>query len=116
MNNDILSKLAVIANIKFDGHLTIMKFTTNWRVDFGTLYDRGDINAMPAGKTFHEAVANALADLILSESSEQEGEEETEFTFKDDEGLELLHYNTPTCEELGILAELRMIERDCFSE
>ena len=72
MNNDLLSKLALIADIKFDGHLTIMKFTNNWRVDFGTLCDRGDINAMPAGKSFYEAVANALADLILSESSEDD--------------------------------------------
>ncbi len=48
----------------FDGHLTIMKFTTNWRVGFGTpRYDCGDpddISHMPMGKTFEEAARAAL--------------------------------------------------------
>ena len=50
-----------IANEQFDGHYTIMKFTTNYRVAFGTLhandYDelREVIRGMAEGKTLEEA-------------------------------------------------------------
>ena len=50
-----------IANDQFDGHYTIMKFTTNYRVAFGTLhandYDelREVIQGMAEGKTLEEA-------------------------------------------------------------
>ena len=50
-----------IANEQFDGHYTIMKFTTNYRVVFGTLhandYDelREVIQGMAEGKTLEEA-------------------------------------------------------------
>jgi hypothetical protein len=43
-----------------DGHLTIMRFTTNWRVWFGTPGDRGEIQAAPKGRTFQEAAWKAL--------------------------------------------------------
>ena len=50
-----------IANEQFDGHYTVMKFTTNYRVAFGTLhandYDelREVIHGMAEGKTLEEA-------------------------------------------------------------
>lgn len=50
-----------IANEQFDGHYTVMKFTTNYRVAFGTLhandYDelREVIQEMAEGKTLEEA-------------------------------------------------------------
>ena len=50
-----------IANEQFDGHYTVMKFTTNYRVEFGTLhandYDelREVIQGMAEGKTLEEA-------------------------------------------------------------
>jgi hypothetical protein len=34
-NEEILSIITAIADEQFDGHFTIMKFTTNWRVSFG---------------------------------------------------------------------------------
>jgi hypothetical protein len=46
----------------FDGHLTVMKFTTNWRVGFGTPGDGyGQEVEMSAGKTFADAARTALA-------------------------------------------------------
>lgn len=50
-----------IANKQFDGHYTVMKFTTNYRVAFGTIvahdYDelRNAISEMAEGKTLDEA-------------------------------------------------------------
>jgi hypothetical protein len=43
------------------GHFRIMKFTTNWRVCFGTVEWREDIEKMPVGKTFAEAAQKVLA-------------------------------------------------------
>ena len=56
-----LDMFKVIADKQFDGHYTIMKFTTNYRVAFGTLhandYDelREAISEMAEGKTLEEA-------------------------------------------------------------
>ena len=36
MTEDILQRLIDTADERFDGHVTIMKFTTTWRVGFGT--------------------------------------------------------------------------------
>jgi hypothetical protein len=58
---DLLNELTAVADKDFDGHLTIMKFTDNWRVGFGTPHDRRDIDAMAAGKSFEEAARTALA-------------------------------------------------------
>ena len=50
-----------IADKQFDGHYTVMKFTTNYRVAFGTIvahdYDelRSAIHGMAEGKTLEEA-------------------------------------------------------------
>jgi hypothetical protein len=42
------------------GHFTVMRFTTNWRVGFGTPSDREDIDQMHVGPTFEEAAWAAL--------------------------------------------------------
>jgi hypothetical protein len=60
-----MAKLEAIANEKFDGHLTIMKFATNWRVGFYIPTGRGYIDWMPVGKTFEEAALAALANPSL---------------------------------------------------
>jgi hypothetical protein len=44
-----------------DGHLTIYRFTGNWRVGFATPAERDDIDAAAEGKTFREAARKALA-------------------------------------------------------
>jgi hypothetical protein len=48
-----------IANKKKDGHLSIFKFTTNWRVGLSTPYDGGTreyIQSCIDGKTLEEAL------------------------------------------------------------
>jgi hypothetical protein len=63
---EMFNRLQDVANQKFDGHFTIMKFTTNWRVSFGTPHDgsqfgvRDYIDSMSVGLTFYEAAQNAL--------------------------------------------------------
>lgn len=55
----LLELLEQIARKYFDGHLSILRFTTNWRVGFGTFQD-DEINSMPVGKTFSEAARAAI--------------------------------------------------------
>lgn len=55
-----ISKLESIADKYFDGHFTIMRFTTNWRVCFGTPNNRDDIGGMFEGTTLTEAAINAI--------------------------------------------------------
>lgn len=53
------------AGRRFGGHLTILKFTTNWRVGYGTPNDDGhvrdSIELMPEGKTLREALNAFIA-------------------------------------------------------
>jgi hypothetical protein len=60
MRNDIMELCIKHANEHYDGHFTIMKFTTNWKVCFGTPADRDDIDVMPTGKSLPEAMVKAL--------------------------------------------------------
>lgn len=60
------------ANTYFDGHYTIMKFTTNYRVRFGTIeaqnYDElcEAIDKMTEGKTLEDACKNIIFKLDSS--------------------------------------------------
>lgn len=54
--NELIEK----ANEQYDGHFTLMKFTTNWRCCFGTVQEREDIELMASGKTMDEAIKNCL--------------------------------------------------------
>src|SRR5262245_50276804 len=58
---DLMARLADVAAQISDGHFTVMKFTTNWRVGFYTPDGHGDILGMAEGKTFVEAAEEALA-------------------------------------------------------
>ena len=58
---DLMARLANVAAQISDGHFTVMKFTTNWRVGFYTPDGRGDTLGMAEGKTFAEAAEEALA-------------------------------------------------------
>ena len=52
-----LQKLINIANKEYDGHFTLMKFTTDWGCCFGTLDDtRMTSYKMSHGKTMSEAI------------------------------------------------------------
>lgn len=58
----ILAECIKIAEEKYDGHFTLMKFTGNWRFCFGTIEGeiREDIQKMASGKTMHEAVRKGI--------------------------------------------------------
>lgn len=59
MENQLYNLIQLIANQCFDGHFTIMKFTTNYRISFGGQpNDRHDIEKMASGKTLQEAFIN----------------------------------------------------------
>jgi hypothetical protein len=57
-----LDELEARAIAEADGHFTIMRFTTNWRVVLGTPDGREDIEQMAEGKTLAEAIRHALDD------------------------------------------------------
>jgi hypothetical protein len=57
----LLLRLEEIAKTQFDGHLTIMRFTTNWRIDFYQPGDHDEIQQMPVGATFREVALRVLA-------------------------------------------------------
>ena len=63
--SQLLSLLTARADTNHDGHLTIMKFTTNWRVGFGTVSDRDDIGKLAEGSTFEDAAGKVLANPTL---------------------------------------------------
>ena len=61
MEKQLLKILIHIANESHDGHFTVMKFTTNWRVCFGTPEGREErTNNMSVGKTLEEAALIAI--------------------------------------------------------
>jgi hypothetical protein len=63
---EAFGELVEIADRRFDGHMTIIKFTTNWRVSFGPPpNDRSAIKFMAEGKTFHDAATAASS--VISE-------------------------------------------------
>lgn len=67
---ELMERLKETAIHVSGGHFTVMRFSTNWRVGFGTPADRCDICALFEGKTFEEAASKALefGDVVLNES------------------------------------------------
>ena len=57
-----LNLLIQLANQKYDGHFTLMKFTGNWRCCFGTItnHARTAIEQMEVGKTMDEAIIKTI--------------------------------------------------------
>jgi hypothetical protein len=56
----LFQKLQEVADEISDGHLTILKFTTNWRIGFETPTGREDIDVMASGSSFAGAARRAL--------------------------------------------------------
>lgn len=56
----LLEQLENYANKYYDGHYTILKFTTNWKVGFGTVNERDQIDKLEGFKTLKEAIVNCL--------------------------------------------------------
>jgi hypothetical protein len=55
--------LMKVADTVSGGHLSILKFTTNYRIGFETPNSWGDIQQMAQGRTFEEAAYQALRQL-----------------------------------------------------
>ena len=60
-SSNLLEVLEQIAKIRADGHLTILKFTTNWRIGFTIPNSREDIDNLWDGESFEEAATQAIA-------------------------------------------------------
>jgi hypothetical protein len=58
---ELWEELQKVANEKHDGHLTILKFTSNWRVAFFTHVEREQVEEMAVGNSFSEAARKALS-------------------------------------------------------
>ena len=56
--------IETIANEWFDGHFTLLRFTTNWRLVFGTPtvsdLEQVPVALLPVGETLEEALVAAL--------------------------------------------------------
>ena len=57
---DVLNALVSECETLSDGHLTLMKFTTNYRASFSTPTSREDIEKMSVGYTKEEAILGAI--------------------------------------------------------
>ena len=73
VEKEVLDSIVHIANRCFDGHFTLMKFTTNWRLSFGEQPFRENIpdssviiNRMPVGDTLEIAYLNAIGSLTIN--------------------------------------------------
>lgn len=62
-NGRLLEMAEQIARMVSDGHLSILRFTTNWRVGFTTSDSRESIGELAVGKTLEEALRKAIAAL-----------------------------------------------------
>lgn len=55
-----IEKVIDIAKEEYDGHFTLMRFTTNWRFIFGTLGNDEEIFLMESAKTLDEILDKAI--------------------------------------------------------
>src|SRR5262249_3031935 len=90
-DQELMKRLQRVASEHFGGHFTVMKFTTNWRIMFGTPGERADIANAPCGKTFAEAAAKALA----------APEHTWQYRIKIEPGLALLHEHVRSIKDSG---------------
>lgn len=58
--SELFKQLQHIADDKFDGHYTILHFSTNVRVGFGTPSDRLDFDEVPAMPDLRSALRYAI--------------------------------------------------------
>lgn len=60
---NLIKKVEKIANEKYSGHYTILKFTTHYKVSFGTVIEMDEIDVL----TPYNSLKEALLNLILNE-------------------------------------------------
>lgn len=61
----LLNQLEAHAKLRYDGHYTILRFTTHFKVAFGTVTDRKDIEALEGFETLKSAIINCLLNEVL---------------------------------------------------
>jgi hypothetical protein len=61
--NELMSTVCTIATLKYDGHFTILSFTTNFKGSFGTVLEREDISELSPFLSLKEL----LIDMIYKE-------------------------------------------------
>lgn len=57
---ELLKQAREIAKERYDGHFTLMRFTTNWRFCFGQPFNYDEIQMMAGGKTMIEAIQRGI--------------------------------------------------------
>jgi hypothetical protein len=58
--------LRFIADKYFDGHFTILSFTTNYKFAFGTVESREDIENLIAYDNINDAITNAIQEYLTT--------------------------------------------------
>ncbi|WP_153721791.1 hypothetical protein [Sporosarcina cascadiensis] len=63
---ELLTKVQEHANLHYDGHFVLMKFTGNWRTCFGTPSGdcRNQIHQMIEGNSLEECLTKLLAEPV----------------------------------------------------
>lgn len=56
----LLNKCERIAKEKYDGHFTLMRFTTDWKFCFGQPFNYDEIQMMATGNTMEEAIQKGI--------------------------------------------------------
>ena len=56
----LLEQLEQRAIGSYGGHYTILRFTNNWKVGFGTANEREQIDELEGFETLEEAIVNCL--------------------------------------------------------
>ncbi len=58
----LLSIANTIAKDSYDGHLTILRFTTNWKSAFGTVVERDEINSLEPYRSLNKALHTMIVE------------------------------------------------------
>jgi hypothetical protein len=61
--DDLMSTICTIAVLKYDGHFTILSFTTEFKGNFGTITEREDIQGLMG----YHSLKELLVSMILKE-------------------------------------------------
>ena len=58
--NELMSTVCTIATLKYNGHFTILSFTTNFKGSFGTITEREDINKLDPCESLKELLLQMI--------------------------------------------------------
>jgi hypothetical protein len=58
--NELMSTVCTIATLKYDGHFTILSFTTNFKGCFGTVTERDEIKQLYPCESLREVLLHMI--------------------------------------------------------